>query len=400
MAFLFPSLSIPHSRHSHQSYHSRKPTLKRFRTPSSSLSSQTTSASFQTIINPVTPTTSQPLKLFPLPTTTNPSTTKPTLTPHPTRPQRRPHGYWNDLANVQEQLEQVNAQLGRPRQRIIPRLSEIAALGRGDLVAALGKHGGVKKVALALRWRCAGSKRLQRRDSDNANALAKSKAKRSPFPRRPIAYWRDRARVEAEIGAFVAEYGTIGVLPTRAQFYSFGRADLVQAAARHGGLGDIGRGMGLRCRGRPRKRGFWKDFDPLRKELIAFSKQFCPGRMPTADELSAKGLSAVANAIPPHGGFRMVAEKCGLRRSGKGNQGAPNVWNKQRLRKELLTFVQVQDLQQSIMPTESQLRKHGRNDLSYAIKKFGGFAVVAEIVGLRKKEKGPFQKGKLSNTSR
>lgn len=41
------------------------------------------------------------------------------------------------------------------------------------------------------------------------------------------------------------------------------------------------------------------------------------------------------------------------------------------------------------MPTEQKLRKQGRNDLSYAIKKFGGFARVRVQLAFAEKGKGP-----------
>lgn len=323
----------------------------------------------------------------------------PDASPARERPLRKPHGFWNDLANVERELLLVNAQLGRPGKKIVPRLSEMAELGRGDLVAAIGKHGGVKKVADALRWGRGGKTRR----AVSALSAAESKAKatklkstgiRDKLLRRPRSYWDDIERVQSEIGAFVAEYGVSGVMPTQKQFYSFERADLVQAASRHGGLRVLAQSMGLRCRRAPKKRMYWKDFDVLKKALIEFSNEHCPGRMPTGEELRSRGGSAITNAIAAHGGFPTVASMCGLAARNTRSQGAPKTWDVQRLRMELHAFTLAHFptlARTKIIPTERQLRKHGRNDLSYAINKFGGYAKVARELGLSQKRHGVFR---------
>lgn len=308
------------------------------------------------------------------------------------RPVRKPHGFWNDLANVERELLLVNALLGRPGAKIIPRLSEISALGRGDLVAAIGKHGGVKKVAVALRWGRGGKTRRA------VSALGAERVirdgTRDKILRRPKAYWNDIERVQSEIGAFVAEYGETGVMPTQKQFYSFERSDLVQAAGRHGGLRVLAQSMGLRCRRAPKKRMYWKDFDVLKKALLEFADERCPGRMPTGDELVEGGASSVANAIAAHGGFPEVAKKCGLNARNTRSQGAPVTWDEGRLRTELhaFTVAYLPGLAKTrTIPTERELRKFGRNDLSYAINKFGGFAKITKVLGLQQRRRGIFR---------
>lgn len=191
------------------------------------------------------------------------------------------------------------------------------------------------------------------------------------------------------MSAFIDEFGTRGVMPTRKQLYAFGRADLANAAMRHGGLRIIAKQMGLRGRKDVKPRGFWTDFNAVRDALIDFSKASkSPGHMPTADELYSGSMSCLVNAVAAHGGFPSVAKKCGLLARNSKKQGAPLLWDDIRLKREYLSFLMTfypDAAKQRILVGERQLRKHGRNDLSYAIQKMGGFAVLAQKLGLKKK---------------
>lgn len=302
---------------------------------------------------------------------------------------RKPHGYWNDLSNLERELIAVNAILGRVGKRSVPKLVDMKALGRGDLVAAVAKHGGVKKVAKDLRWGTSGK---TKRRADESMIQVRGKVLR-----RPRKYWEDVQRVQAEIGAFVDEYGIRGVMPTQKQFYQFGRADLAQAAGRHGGLRVIAEKMGLKCRRKAKKRRYWGDFGALRIALEKFSAKHCPGYMPTGDELTLKGHSALTNAIAMHGGYPEVAKRLGLKARNDYKQGAPKTWTEKRLKIEIFSFVmrwEPEYARQGWMPTERMLRKRGRNDLSYAVSRFGGFKKVAEMVGLTMRKRGVFSSHK------
>lgn len=293
---------------------------------------------------------------------------------------RKPHGFWNRLSNLETELRLANAQLGHSGRQAIPRLEDLKQIGRGDLVAALAKHGGVKRVSEALRW--------PRVRPSGQRAQSTIRSIRAKVPRRPADYWASVSRVHAEMGAFIAEFGSRGVMPTRKQLYAFGRSDLANAAERHGGLGVIARQMGVHGRKDSRPRGYWRDFSRVRDILVDFSKSHCGGIMPTADELSSKGLGCIVNAIASHGGFPTVAQKCGLKPRNARKQGAPTVWDEARVQKEYLSFLMTyypQLARERTMVGERQLRLHGRNDLSYAISKFGGFAKLGRDLDLNKR---------------
>lgn len=293
---------------------------------------------------------------------------------------RKPHGFWNKLSNLEAELRLANAQLGYTGRQAIPRLEDLKQIGRGDLMAALAKHGGVKRVSEALRW--------PRVRPSGQRAQSTIRSIRAKVPRRPADYWANVSRVHAEMGAFIAEFGSRGVMPTRKQLYAFGRSDLANAAERHGGLRIIARQMGVHGRKDSRPRGYWRDFSRVRDVLVEFSQTHCDGIMPTADELSSKGLGCIVNAITSHGGFPTVAHKCGLKPRNARKQGAPTVWDEMRVQKEYLSFLMTyypQLARERTMVGERQLRLHGRNDLSYAISKFGGFAKLGRELDLKKR---------------
>lgn len=305
---------------------------------------------------------------------------------------RKPHGYWNDLRHVEQELELVNAALGRRGKRQMPRLAEIRGLGRGDLIAALAKHGGVKHVAAMLRW---GRKTRQSRklpsSIDSAMRLPYAGV-RPKLVRQPRDYWADLSTLQREVRAFVHEFCPPGVMPTQTVLRTRKRHDLLNAIARHGGMSAVATGMGYKCRRAYKRRMVLKEFDSFKADLLKFVEQHCPGRMPTADELMKNGASGLANAVAVHGGYPAVAKRVGLQGRNTAAQGAPHTWDLQRLGVELRELTRMHYPELALanrMPTEQKLRKQGRNDLSYAIKKFGGFARVRVQLAFAEKGKGP-----------
>lgn len=67
---------------------------------------------------------------------------------------RKPHSYWNELRNVETELVAANVALGVGHKgKIMPRLADLRSVNRGDLIAAIAKHGGLRKVGHHLGWR-------------------------------------------------------------------------------------------------------------------------------------------------------------------------------------------------------------------------------------------------------
>eukprot|EP00171_Calliarthron_tuberculosum_P007542 IDg7542t1 len=309
---------------------------------------------------------------------------------------RKPHGFWNDLANVERELETVNAALGRRGRRQMPRLSEMSALGRGDLIAALAKHGGSKHVALMLRWSSTRKSGRKLPTSLRTQAKLPYTGVRTKLLRREADYWADLAKLELEVKSFARLHGVAdGAMPTQALFRAQKRTDLLNAIARHGGLRTVASSMGFRC---VRSRATMRfDFVKFTEKVLAFAHEHCPGKMPTAAELGRNGACGIANAVAVHGGYPAVARRLGLELRNTAAQGAPATWDQQRLGAELRAFTRAHYPDLALanqLPTERQLRKEGRNDLSYAVQKFGGFTRVMESLAFAcKRTPAPSRKG-------
>jgi len=303
------------------------------------------------------------------------------------KPKRKPHGYWNDLNNVLLELEAVNAALGRKGKHQMPRLAEMKALGRGDLIAALAKYGGSKKVAAMLRWGPIRKTVQKLPTSLRPNTRLPYTGVRAKDHRRPMDYWGNLTTLQAELTNFIAEFGPDqGTMPTQKMLRQNGRADLLNAISRHGGLRIVAASMSLRCTRSKATLRF--DFGSFAEKVKAFSEKYCPGKMPTAAELVRNGASNIANAVAVHGGYPVVAEKLELQLRNTEAQGARCVWDRNLLSSQLREFTKKFYPELAIgnhMPTERQMRKYGRNDLSYAVQKFGGIKTVALLLAFSPK---------------
>lgn len=329
----------------------------------------------------------------------------------------------------------------------MPTTNEMRALGRNDLIAALAKHKGVKKVAALLGWSRSNRKTVAKppassasppgaatgaaaaggksgtaagaasRWAESSSLLASSatipalsgsllshasSSLASPTPaasrirravlRRPKHYWDDVEKVMSSISAFVAEYGVPGVMPTGREFANAGQGALRQAAQRHGGLVAVAAAMGLKSRKAPASRNTWSDKAYFSAALLAFADARDPGVMPTASELKAAGESQLANAVTTHGGYPAVARALGLLVRNARKEGAPELWDRERLADQLRTFTATFYPSLAVynrMPSESQLRRCGRNDLCYAISKWGGYKRVQEELAFAPRLVGP-----------
>lgn len=347
-----------------------------------------------------------------------------TFPPGSRRPaRRRPNGYWNDLSRVKAALEEVNRLIpGRKSSLVVPTKNELKQLGREDIISGIMKHGGFRKVAAAIGWenmqkhkaRSAAKKAspcpkasipgtstrsvvsssvVCSRDVRNVqfNASKDISAMRGKVMRRQRDYWSDIERLKSAIVGFIDEFGTVGVMPTIREFDRHGQSALRHAAKRHGGLRAIAKELGLRYRRAPKEAKALHDEESFTAALLDYTAQHDPGVMPTAVELKAAGEGQLAQAISVHGGYPAVARRLGLIvRS--GNEGAPQVWTEEKLAEKLRTFTATfypALALSNCMPSESQLRKCGRNDLSYAISKFGGYKRVQETLGFQPRPTGP-----------
>src|SRR5437588_4820463 len=84
---------------------------------------------------------------------------------------------------------------------IMPTSTELRQAGRRDLDQAINRLGGYEQVAK--QWDLT-----------------------PKYMRKPGNYWKDFNHVEKELLAFIAEYGTPGVMPIKVELLKAGRGDL------------------------------------------------------------------------------------------------------------------------------------------------------------------------------
>ena len=147
--------------------------------------------------------------------------------------ERSPDGYWDDFENVRRDLEAYIAQRGQAGT--MPTVEELESAGLNKLGKALGKHGGLRKVAgiLGLQLR-----ELQLRGHRHAS---NEQAQRQPNP------GSERfARLQERLLTFVAQANMHGEMPTLRQLREAGQVDLASEVASLGGTGAVARRLGLR----------------------------------------------------------------------------------------------------------------------------------------------------------
>ncbi|KAG0631523.1 hypothetical protein M758_1G260500 [Ceratodon purpureus] len=126
---------------------------------------------------------------------------------------------------------------------------------------------------------------------------------------------RDFNILEKELLKFIAEKGTLGVMPMRDELREAGRVDLEKAIARNGGFGPVASKLDLSLAYKERKpKGYWDDLQNLHKEIMLFQKEQGKDRtlMPTRRSLEKAGRYDLARSLEKWGGLREVARVLGL----------------------------------------------------------------------------------------
>ncbi len=266
----------------------------------------------------------------------------------------KPANYWADFANLEHELHAFIAAEGVAG--MMPSNQALTAARRRDLVHAITRHGGTIAVAERL-------------------GLARSRTAKPPH------YWSDFANLERELRAFITAQGAAGLMPTYDTLAAAKRQDLVAAIQRHGGTFAVAERLGLVHPVEKKPAGYWDDFAALERELAAFiTAHGSPGHMPTTTELVDAGQHALRSAIQQHGGMLAVAERLGLARPDARKPA--NYWDDlANVERELRAFI-ARHGTPGQMPTSDVLYAQGCSTLAAAIGRHGGFAVVAERMGL------------------
>lgn len=154
---------------------------------------------------------------------------------------------------------------------------------RSDLVAAIGKHGGVFVVA---------------------------KAFGIPLnTRKPMGYWTIET-IQEELLALMEQNGFTR-LPTKTFFEDSGRYDLLSAIGLRGGLTQIAELLGLEMENPYRPAGYWT-LDNLEIELVHFLEENNLDTMPSMEFIKSAGRGDLEGAIAKFGGVQKVCQALGI----------------------------------------------------------------------------------------
>lgn len=286
---------------------------------------------------------------------------------------RHKTGYWSNFANLEKELRiflhehrQLVTYASMPTQKLL------RAHRRSDIVEAIGQHGGSLEVA----------KRLGFSQS---------------VPKRKKHYWKDWARVEAEVRAFVQKRdsnvghladdkerisaSTSGVrrMPSQRELRAAGRADLAEAIYDyHGGFRETAKKLGYMPN---RKDDFFYDhFYNLAKEIYFFSNDTGQENvMPCTSVLKAAGRTDLLAAIVKFGGMAEVSQRLGLQYRVRAKEAFKD-WG--MFSRNLRAFMKTHGTPDEI-PSSRMTLNYGRSDLYQAILHHGGSRAVADRMGVK-----------------
>ncbi|MEW5858037.1 MAG: hypothetical protein AB1861_11740, partial [Cyanobacteriota bacterium] len=330
----------------------------------------------------------------------------------------KPRSFWKDFSNLSKELFTLIKELGNPG--IMPTIDELIKSERKDIVNGIKKHGGFPVVAEKLGLKLTYVKKINRYWDEFSNvergvfafieergttgvmptseelrkasksSLAAAISQHGGFSvvaerlgltyaTKSYGYWKEFSNVEYEVFKFIKKQGTPGMMPTSQELTEAGQSSLVVAIQKYGGCQLVAEQLGLSYA--KKSQGYWDDFSNVERELLTFINEGdTPGVMPTTKNLKKAGKSSLAVAISDHGGFSAVAEKLGLELT--YTKKTLGYWDDfSNLEQEILTYVQKHGTA-GVMPIQEELKKAGRNDLTNAIRKHGGYRSVAERLGL------------------
>jgi len=170
----------------------------------------------------------------------------------------------------------------------------------------------------------------------------------------------------------------LGHFPSRGHLIAIGRVDLTVQIARYGGVYYLAKKMGYEVISQKPK-GYWNKWENIKKELLPLCDKL--GKIPTRGYFERIGKADLHAAIySKWGGPNKVAEKLGYEANKKSN-GYWDDW--EHLKKELLPIC----LKLGRFPTQKELTKLNRYDLSNAIYRFGYYSDVANKLGYKTNKK-------------
>jgi hypothetical protein len=264
--------------------------------------------------------------------------------------EKKPDGYYDDPVNLAREMYAAVDANNLPG--VMPTPTQLVAMGKTGLVAAICAHGGFWAVAESL-------------------GLTPN--------RRQGGYWTAET-VDAEVAAYVERAQVDGWMLTDYELREANRADLAVAISRYGGgMRAVAERLGLSSKAQKRD-SYWADEDVIAQELLEFVRDHgVPGRMPTQASLVSSGRCDLAIAISRHGGgWTRVARRLGLELT----QMPKDHWSDTANVKMAIVAFNERRGRTGEMPTKTDLDLAGEFSLGDAIEKLGGYPAVAAMFGL------------------
>ena len=249
----------------------------------------------------------------------------------------KPRGYWTLERILEESREIICAEGDLPSE------SRFREIGRYDLLKAIKRHGGLRKIRDTLGLK-------QRRKEDG--------------------YWTEET-ILAEAREVIKDHGYI---PPQKEMYSLGRADLWNQLILHGGVEHFRNLLGLDSLQKPA--GFWQDESNVMEEVEKVKGENGLERMPSQAKLKKMGHTSLVTAIDKyHGGFYEFRKRLGEEPL-EGKKGYLKDWeNVSTMLQEIISEI-------GHFPSQSELIGQRRQSLSSAISKYhGGLPATRERMG-------------------
>ena len=205
----------------------------------------------------------------------------------PMQHNRAPANHYRDFSILEAALLEFGAKHGTAKT--MPTKAQLDTNGRSDLLGAMKRyHGGAAAVAGRLGLEMA---------QDHL----------------PDQHWKDAEVMKREVLLWIEQHGTPGTMPTGAQLFTSGRADIANGISKyHSGFKAVTAALGLIPGSNPpsvKPIAYWLEWENVMAEMPAVSKA-CGGQMPTQQQLLANGYTSLSVAISKHyGGMYKFVER-------------------------------------------------------------------------------------------
>ena len=291
-------------------------------------------------------------------------------------PRQRALGYWSSVETVAREVREFCQAHGIEPDGRLPTEYELlrARPRRYDLVRAIKKHGGFRRVAAAIGMRTTsdmqqprdGSAPLLRRVSGQVRA-------------RNYWIWENMRR---ELLQYMEQRSEApNIAPSVGELIAAYRHDLAKAVDKFGGIRALSRRLDVLARSQAPSP--YADFDYVRHQVVQVAQAagLNAGLMPSLSQLYLYGSPSLLKPIATHGGVAAVAKRMGLALQRELPEAAKpaHYWTQERLDEEARDLVR----SSGRVPNKAEMVAAGRNDLLIAAHKHGGLRALWKRLGVQ-----------------